>query len=453
MSLAEIDDIERLKRINDALVNRVELAIDQQRNAFSLFQTAISLEGQVRRRTDELTSTLHSLEEANSELARQKEISERANQSKTRFLAAASHDILQPLNAAQLTISSLYDLQQTDAARSMVQQVERSLDTMNELLRTLLDISRLDAGVTKPNFAPVYLPHLIESVLSDLRPIAERKGLKLRTSIASESVLTDRSMLRRALQNLISNAIRYTEKGGILIGTRRAGDALSLEVIDTGCGIQEDQLETIFEEFHRGSHGKAAVADNECALGLGLSIVRRLVTALDHNMAVTSRPGSGSTFRIEVPIVPDAPAPAPCQTTRPAQPMLRDGSLTNKRVLVIENDPAVIEAMTLLMSNWEIDCRIVPNKERAIEAVSGNEWLPELIIADHHLDDGDLGTETLAALRNHLPHDVPAILATADTSKAVQARVDELGHEYMSKPVKPAQLRALMSHLIQSRNI
>lgn len=452
MSLAEIDDVDRLKRINDALVNRVELAIDQQRNAFSLFQTAISLEGQVRRRTDELTTTLHSLEEANSELARQKEISERANQSKTRFLAAASHDILQPLNAAQLTISSLYDLQESDAARSMVEQVERSLDTMNELLRTLLDISRLDAGVTKPNFASVSLAQMIESVLSDLRPIAERKGLKLRTAISDSYIYTDRSLLRRALQNLISNAIRYTDKGGVLIGTRKVGKDLSLEVVDTGCGIPEDQLETIFEEFHRGSHGKATASTQECALGLGLSIVRRLVDTLGHNLSLTSVPGRGSVFRIQIPVAEFAPSPAHRRTKRRPTPMLRDGSLSGKKVLVIENDPAVIDAMALLMGNWEVDARIAPSKQTALQALSDTNWCPDLIIADHHLDDGDLGTETLADLRNYLPRPVPAILATADTSKRVQARVDELGVEYMPKPVKPAQLRALMNHLIQNKS-
>ena len=252
MSLSDIDDVIRLQKINAALVDRVEQAMDQQRNAFSLFQTAISLEGQVRRRTDELTSTLRTLEETNIELARQKDISEGANRSKTQFLAAASHDILQPLNAAQLTISSLYDLQVSEQARQMVNQVERSLDTMNELLRTLLDISKLDAGVTTPRFASVPIPPILASLLSDLRPIAEKKGLRLRVAVTNDCVYTDRLMLRRALQNLITNAIRYTDRGGVLIGTRRRGDDISIEVIDTGAGIHEDQLEMIFEEFHRG---------------------------------------------------------------------------------------------------------------------------------------------------------------------------------------------------------
>ena len=299
MSILDIDDVERLKRINDALINRVERAMDQQRNAFSLFQTAIALEGQVRQRTDELTSTLRNLEKTNAELARQKEISERADQSKTRFLAAASHDVLQPLHAAQLTMSALYDLQESERGRAMVMQVERSLDTMNELLHTLLDISRLDAGVMVPDPAAVPLVPVVESLLSDLRPIAEAKGLRLQTSITGDHVRSDRTMLRRALQNLISNAIRYTDRGGVLIGTRRRGNMVAIEVVDTGCGIPLDQRELIFDEFHRGPVAKGRTSrDDDCALGLGLSIVRRLVTALGHDLSLTSEVGKGSRFRI-----------------------------------------------------------------------------------------------------------------------------------------------------------
>ncbi|MBO6755670.1 MAG: response regulator [Roseibium sp.] len=449
MSLSDITDPDRLKRINNALVNRVELAMDQQRNAFSLFQTAISLEGQVRRRTDELTATLRSLEEANAELARQKEISERADQSKTRFLAAASHDILQPLNAAQLTISSLHDLQVNDLGRTMVRQVERSLDTMNELLRTLLDISRLDAGVTMPSFTSVPITPVVDSLLSDLRPVAERKGLKLRTAITQDYVHTDRVMLRRALQNLISNAIRYTDHGGVLIGTRRRGDFVSIEVVDTGCGIPADQLEVVFEEFHRGTHGKLDT-DDECALGLGLAIVRRLVTALRHELSVTSKLGGGSTFRIlakrakaqPVPIRPD-PRAAP-------QPG-RDACLAGKRLLVIENDGAVLDAMSMLLESWGCEYRLATSQSRAFEALSGMTWIPDVIIADQHLDHGDLGTSTLRALAEVLPDPVPAILATADASPEVVERAAQLHAEYMPKPLRPAQLRALISHLLSGQ--
>ncbi|WP_305989093.1 hybrid sensor histidine kinase/response regulator [Roseibium sp. MMSF_3544] len=448
MSLSDIDDVIRLQKINSALVDRVEQAMDQQRNAFSLFQTAISLEGQVRRRTDELTSALRRLEETNIELAEQKDISERANRSKTQFLAAASHDILQPLNAAQLTISSLYDLQVSEQARSMVSQVERSLDTMNELLRTLLDISRLDAGVTTPRFASVPIPPILASLLSDLRPIAEKKGLRLRVAVTNDCVYTDRLMLRRALQNLITNAIRYTERGGVLIGTRRHGDDISIEVIDTGAGIPEDQQEKIFEEFHRGplTHGDA---EHGTGLGLGLAIVRRLVTALKHDVSVRSTPGKGSIFRIRAKRAEAPPSVVNAAPVAPAT-LPTNANLAGKKILVIENDPAVLEAMEGLLANWGCQYRIARSTPQAIDALEGTTWLPDLIIADHHLDFGHLGTDTLERLFDLLPVRVPAILATADASQSVTERARHLGVEHLPKPVKPAQLRALATHLINS---
>jgi signal transduction histidine kinase/CheY-like chemotaxis protein len=446
MSLYDIDDPVRLKKINAALVDRVEQAIDQQRNAFSLFQTAISLEGQIRRRTDELTSALHRVEEINVELARQKDISERANRSKTQFLAAASHDILQPLNAAQLTISSLYDLQESDKARAMVAQVERSLDTMNELLRTLLDISRLDAGVTTPRFTSVPILPILDSLLSDLRPIAEKKGLRLRVAVTNDCVYTDRLMLRRALQNLISNAIHYTDQGGVLIGTRRRGNRISIEVIDTGRGIPEDHQEKIFEEFHRGPLAEGDT-DPGTGLGLGLAIVNRLVTALNHEVSVQSAPGKGSIFRISALRASEPPA---AHVSESAQPLLTpaNANLADKKILVLENDPAVLEAMQGLLATWGCDFKMARSSQQAEDALDDLDWIPDLIIADHHLDFGNLGTDTLAKLFAILPARVPAILATADGSETVIDQANRLGVEHMPKPVKPAQLRALATHLI-----
>ncbi len=448
MSLSDIDDAERLRKINAALVDRVEQAMDQQRNAFSLFQTAISLEGQVRRRTEELQHALRRLEDTNAELARQKDISERANRSKTQFLAAASHDILQPLNAAQLTISSLYDLQESDKARAMVGQVERSLDTMNELLRTLLDISKLDAGVTTPRFTSVPIPPILDSLLSDLRPIAEKKGLRLRVAVTNDGVYSDGLMLRRTLQNLISNAIRYTDSGGVLIGTRRRGDDISIEVIDTGMGIHEDQIEQIFEEFHRGSLAKGD-SDQGTGLGLGLAIVRRLITALKHEVSVSSVPGKGSIFRIRAK---RATAPPSLNLSEPAVPMPAPAkaSLDGRKILVIENDLAVLEAMEGLLTSWGCQYKIASSGNQALNALENLAWRPDLIIADQHLDFGHLGTRTLERLFQVLPTKVPAILATADASQAVMDEAERLGVEYMPKPVKPAQLRALITHLINS---
>ncbi|RUZ78893.1 hybrid sensor histidine kinase/response regulator, partial [Mesorhizobium sp. M7A.F.Ca.CA.001.14.1.1] len=210
MPLRDINDLEKLKKINAALVSRVERSMDQQGNAFSLFQTTISLENRVRTRTEELHSTLRRLEQSNIDLSAAKENAELANLSKTRFLAAASHDVLQPLNAAHLSVSALAEVQTSDEGKKLVRQVERSLETMEDLLRTLLDISKLDAGVVQPDISDVSLEALFSSLRSDFLPVAEMKGLSLKFRPVHAVVRSDRTLLRRILQNILSNALGYT---------------------------------------------------------------------------------------------------------------------------------------------------------------------------------------------------------------------------------------------------
>src|SRR3954447_7194904 len=225
MPIRPIDDVDKLRRINEALVSRVERSMEQQGNAFSLFQTAINLENRVRSRTEELRATLRHLEQSNLELVAAKESAELANLSKTRFLAAASHDVLQPLNAAHLSVSALAELPLSSEGRTLVHQVERSLETMEDLLRTLLDISKLDAGVVEPEVGDVALESLFASLKSDFLPFAENKGLRLRFRPTHALVRSDRTLLRRILQNIISNAIRYTKRGGVVVGARSRGDS------------------------------------------------------------------------------------------------------------------------------------------------------------------------------------------------------------------------------------
>ncbi len=445
MNIGEIEDVDRLKRINAALVRRVESSMDQQVNAFSLFQTAINLEGQVRQRTDQLTTALRTLERSNQELARQKRISEEANQSKTRFLAAASHDVLQPLHAAQLTISALYDVQKDDRGVTLVRQVERSLDTMHELLSTLLDISRLDAGVMVPEFQSVSVAQVVETLMSDFRPLAAAKGLKLKVYVGDEYIHSDKAMLRRALQNLIANAIRYTETGGIVVGTRKRSGKVLIEVFDTGPGIPKDQHKRIFEEFQRCS--AKYDADGRGGLGLGLAIVHRLVNALGHEIELQSAPGSGSRFRILAGIAQKRASLAP--DIKDGLPnSVSGGSLAGRRVLLIENDPAVIQAMSTLLDNWECTFEVARNRAGAMEILGDGSWEPDIIVADQHLDNDDLGTETCTEIRARLGRDIPVVIATAEANEAIQDECEVLGVEYMSKPIKPAQMRALLCHLI-----
>ncbi len=448
MSVRNIDDVDRLKRINKALMDRVERATDQQHNAFSLFQTALYLEGQVKQRTDELSATMRSLELSNVEFARQKEISENANLSKTRFLAAASHDVLQPLHAAQLVASTLAEVQESEEGSRLVEQLERSLDTMHELLQTLLDISRLDAGVVVPVFESVCVQSLVESLFSDFRPIAEKKGLRLRAQVANVYVWSDRKMLRRALQNLISNGLHYTTNGGVLVGTRLRGEQIILEIVDTGCGIPPDQEEHIFEEFHRGAIPRNSDGRRNTGLGLGLSIVRRLVGALGHSLDFVSTEGRGTRFRLSAAATTETsseteakPVPTPDQVSE---------ALTGTRVLLIENEPNVVEAMTGLLSLWGCEMKVAPACNEAIAQIA--DWTPDVIIADQHLDRGGLGTEIIRIIQGKFDRPLPAIVVTADWSEAVLAKSGDIGVEVMHKPIKPAQLRALICHLVAPKS-
>ncbi|MET7245136.1 HAMP domain-containing sensor histidine kinase, partial [Methylobacterium sp. EM32] len=285
-------------------MSQVERTMDQRGSAYSLFQTAITLEGQVRSRTEELTALMRSLERSNLDLTAAKEEAERANRSKTRFLAAASHDLLQPLNAARLSISALADMRVGPEARTIVGQVERGLQTIEDLIKTLLDISKLDAGLIQPVVRPVLVADVLESIEASFGPLAARKGLRLSVRGGRAWVASDLVLLQRILQNLVSNAIRYTAAGGVLVAARTRGPEIRIDVVDSGAGIPADEQDLIFEEFHRG--GRESV-DGEIALGLGLSIVRRSAQALGHRLSLESRVGHGSRFSLH--LTPCAPEP------------------------------------------------------------------------------------------------------------------------------------------------
>jgi len=445
MPLKDINDLEKLKKINAALVGRVERSMDQQGNAFSLFQTAISLENRVRTRTEELHSTLRRLEQSNIDLSAAKENAELANLSKTRFLAAASHDVLQPLNAAHLSVSALAEVQTSDEGRKLVRQVERSLETMEDLLRTLLDISKLDAGVVQPDIGDVSLETLFSSLRSDFLPVAQLKGLSLKFRPVNAVVRSDRTLLRRILQNILSNALRYTRSGGVLVGTRHRGDTIRIDVADTGCGIPEEQREAVFEEFHRGTNS----ADSELAgggLGLGLAIVRRMAGALGHPVTFSSKVGRGTIFHIDVPVGIGASADAIANAADMDRP--RGYGLFGTKVLLVENDADLLQAMPFLPGRWQCLGPRATSTDDALDLLGDTDWVPDIVIADQHLDRGDLGTATIAEVRDYLGRAVPALIVTADSTEAVAKAARAAGIELMRKPLKPAQLRALLAHLL-----
>ena len=430
--------IEKLERINAALMSHVERSMDQRGSAYSLFQTAIMLEGRVRTRTEELTGLMHRLERSNAALAAAKEEAETANRSKTRFLAAASHDLLQPVNAARLSISALDDLPLPPEARTITGQVERGLQTIEDLIKTLLDISKLDAGIVRPELQPVFLPDLLAELAERFKPFAERKGLRLAVRCPDLTVTSDVMLLQRILQNLVSNAVRYTGTGGIVLAARRRGGGVRVDVIDTGCGIGAEERDLVFEEFFRGG-ARIGIAEDP-GLGLGLSIVRRMALALDHPLTLASRPGHGTRVTLGLPL-----SPVPAVAVPPTAVVTR---LSGARVLAVENDAATADALARLLQTW--DARVSSFRDLAgvRAAMEAGAAPPDILVLDYHLDDGGCGLDVAAYLRGLFEAPLPVIVTTADHSKAVEAKVAASAAELLRKPIKPAQLRALLTHML-----
>ncbi|GJE76406.1 MULTISPECIES: ATP-binding response regulator [Methylorubrum] len=434
--------VAKLERINASLMAHVERTMDQQGGAYSLFQTAIMLEGRVRSRTEELTALMHSLERSNEALQAAKEEAETANRSKTRFLAAASHDLLQPLNAARLSLSALTDLAKGPEAQTIARQVERGLETIEDLIKALIDISKLDAGVVRPVIKPVRLIDLVAGIEASFRPFAERKELRLVTRCDDLAVETDGLLMQRILQNLVSNAIRYTERGGILIAARRrggeAGKTCRIDVVDTGRGIAEHERALVFEEFYRGGREGE---DGGVGLGLGLSIVQRMASTLGHDIALHSRTGHGTRMSLDLPIAsqrPDAQVRlAPLATT-----------LTGARVMVVENDASTAEALQRLLRNWDAEVRTFADLAGVVTALGEGLGRPDVMVIDYHLDHGACGFDVVDYLRRNRGWVTPVILTTADHSTDIERHARSHGAELVHKPIKPAQLRSLLAYML-----
>ncbi|CCD98346.1 hybrid sensor histidine kinase/response regulator [Bradyrhizobium sp. STM 3809] len=434
----------KLRKINAALMSRVERSMDQQFNAFSLFETAIALDQQVRERTRQLRDALHSIETANKDLYRAKQQAEAASSLKSSVLISVTHDLLQPLNAARLTLSTLADEVQSDRGTSMLGQVDRSLAMLEDLLRSLLDIAKLDAGALRPDVRPILLSSLFEPLEREFAPIAAKRGLSLRICPSSLAVVSDAMMLRRILQNLLANALRYTRRGGVVMGCRRGlgPGRVRIEVYDTGPGIPKPQQEAIFLEFQRGQPS----AEDQAGFGLGLSIVRRFANALDHQVRLASRIDHGSTFTLELDRAdPAAVPPEPL----PVDQIQQDYSgLEGARILLIENDPAGAEAMVSLLEKWGCDVMAAVSLQDAVERLGVLGAVPETIIADLHLDGDESGIVAIRDLRQVIGSDVPAMIVTADYSEAAAKEASLYGLEILTKPVRPAELRALLSFLL-----
>jgi Na+/proline symporter/signal transduction histidine kinase/ActR/RegA family two-component response regulator len=388
-----------------------------------------SLERRVQERTEELTRL-------NRELGRAKAQADEANISKTRFLAAASHDILQPLNAARLYVTSLVERQRNGEDAQLVGNIDASLDAVEEIFGALLDISRLDAGAMKAEIVSFRIDELFRQLEVEFKPLAQEKGLDLTFMPCSLTVKSDRRLLRRLLQNLVSNAIKYTPSGRVLVGCRRKRGHLRILVCDTGLGIPASKKQAVFKEFHRLDQG-AKVARG---LGLGLSIVERIARVLHHKIALTSTNGKGTEFFVEVPLSTAEPVREQPRTLREPDRV----KLSGITVLCIDNDLAILDGMETLLGGW--GCRVLkaPDLAGAIAAIAAAKVSPDGLLVDYHLDQGN-GIAAIEALRRRFGDDLAAILITADRSVRVRDEARRHRIQVLNKPVKPAALRALLT--------
>ncbi len=435
--------LDKLAKINNALMQRVERSMDQQATAFSLFQTAISLESQVRLRTDELKNTLARLEFSNSELVMARDAAERANRFKTRFFTAVGHDLLQPLHAAKLSLSAMLGNGGDDDQSRLIARVDHALVSIEEILKTILDLSKLEDGYIKPDIQDVVLDNVFQLLVHEAGGIARTKGLELSCRPNKWIVRSDPLMLRRILQNLLANAVRYAESGKVLLAARRRGGDVRIEVWDTGPGIEPTEREKIFEEFQRGAASEAA---DISGFGLGLSIAQRMSDTLGHDLDLCSKPGKGTCFQVYAAYVGDHIANV---TPDPPAVVQNVYGFEDAKILVIDNEVAVLEAMRTVLESWSCDCRYLRSYAE-IEALFREEpyFKFQVVLADFHLDRGETGITAVEQLRALCPVAFKPVIVTADHSPETADLVAAADCQMLLKPVRPAQLRALLQHLL-----
>jgi len=411
---------------------------DFKRTERALLEAKLTLEQRVEERTGALQAALASQQRA-------KRQAEEANATKTRFVAAASHDLLQPLNAARLFASTLAERKDDPEVVEIAERIDSSMRAAEEVLDDMLDIARLESGTMRSDIADFSMDEIFEDIERQFAPLATRRGLRLRVTKPRCRVRSDRILLRRILQNLVSNALRYTQRGGVLVSCRRRGRYVELQVWDTGPGIPEKHQRAIFDEFRRLDRSSPW---GEKGLGLGLSICHRMALLLGHELGVRSNVGHGSVFRLRVPRsdAAEQPAAAVVVDDRSAAP----ATLVGLTALCIDNEPEILAGMKALMSRWGV--RVLAASDAAGARAFFEQDRPDVILADHRLGDGEIdGLDLLQSLRRAGVEPVPGALVTADHSAALAERARSLGYPLLRKPVKPAALRALLGSLASQR--
>jgi len=357
----------------------------------------------------------------------------KADQDKSRFLAIASHDLRQPVHAIGLFAATLEKRLEGSAEEPLVRNLSRAIDGLDRSFNVMLDISRLEAGAIEPRFQHFPLRDLFRRLHMHFAGQAEQKGLGLRFSPGGKSISSDPQLLERVLGNLVQNAIKYTERGGIVVVARSTRTHISVEIWDTGIGIRAPDLRKIFDEFYQVGRGERVRAQG---LGMGLAIVKRLVRLLGHELTVASRPGKGTMFRVRIalgglPDIQDVTAAADTLPMPPLQP---------RTVLVLDDEEPIREGLCMLLQEWGYDAIPAASIAQAEHVVEMLETPPDLILSDLHLGDGPDGIAGIEAIRRQCGCEVAAMLITGDTSHAEIRRATESGHPVLFKPVQPRKL-------------
>ncbi|HET7774956.1 MAG TPA: hybrid sensor histidine kinase/response regulator, partial [Azospira sp.] len=375
---------------------------------------------------------------------RSKEQADVANRAKSRFLATASHDLRQPIQAMRLFLNIMGKLGDPQEIKPLIGHMEHSVQSLSELLDTFLDISKLDSGAILPDWQPVSIGALIERLVSEFEVQALDAGLRLKIWQPARDVVvwSDPNLLLMVMRNLVSNAIRYTRQGGLLIACRRRGGQVSLQVWDSGIGIPPAEQQQVFEEFFQAGN---AASGRGRGVGLGLSIVDRLARLLKSGLALRSRPGKGSCFEITLPVsTQNAPARVAVAVDG------HEGSGTKHHIAVIDDDPQVLLALQLYLQSMGYGVIAAVSGADAIRLFHSHEWVPDMVISDYGLGDAGNGCQAVAELRQAFGKHLPALIVTGEIDGGVIRHIEAEGLAFLRKPINPVVLTAQVGRLLQA---
>ena len=409
---------------------------------------ALAVAEQARRASRQFVESIHlRLENVDlvDDLRREKALAEEANVAKSRFLAAASHDLRQPVHALSVLVGALRAHDMSAPARGLLDHIEGSVRALSGLFGGLLDISRLDAGVVEVNRVPFAVQPVIERVCRDYDAAAREKGVQLRVRPTQAVVHSDPMLCERVLRNIVANAVTHTDRGGILVGCRRSS-RLRVQVWDTGRGIPEAEQERVFQEFYQIGNRER---DRSRGVGLGLAIVRRLTTLLDHKLELRSRPDQGTCFTIDIPYATE-PAAVPIGTT---QPVSGAGAHASGLILVVDDEGAIQSGMQSLLQSWGYSVLTAGSFAEMRERIATHPEVPRLVICDYRLRDNETGSAVIERLRNEYNDDIPGMLITGDTAPDRIKEAQASGYLLLHKPVSSGKLRAAIVHLIHSPEV